>query len=217
MAAFLLSSFQAWGGASDVWRLDRNEDGIQVSSRLVEGSSVRAIRAEVDIKASFARTVALLLDASMRPRWDEICVEASVYAQVSDVEDLIYVHNALPWPVNDRDMVMRRTWAIAADGSSAQIRATAENGVLPKVAGRVRVDQADGVWTVVRTGESSVRVSTEIHVDPGGPVPAWLMNSLSVQGPYNALRNIRQLLESGDDSPGADQHARNRLQAMEGS
>ncbi len=198
----LLASFHSWGNdAVADWRLDKDEGGIQVFSREIEGSPIRAVRAEVDIKASLSRTVALLLDAAMRPRWDEICAESSIYARVSEAEDLIYVHNALPWPVSDRDMVLRRRWTIAADGSKAVIRAAIEAGVLPEVAGRVRVERADGVWTVEPIDASNVRVSTEIHADPGGPIPGWLMNSLSIQGPHQALANIRQLLESGGYTP----------------
>lgn len=197
-AGALLTASHAWGDAeANPWRMEKQQDGIRVSSRAVAGSPIRAIRAETDIRAPFATAVALLLDVSLRIRWDELCAEASVHLRVSDAEDVIYVHNDLPWPASDRDMVLRRTWSIAADGSRAQIRAAVDNDVLPEVAGRVRVPQADGVWTVVRTGDASVRVSTEIHVDPGGPVPDWLMNSLSIQAPYKALWNMRHLLESG--------------------
>lgn len=197
-AATLLAAPNTLSGpVTDPWRLEKLEGGIRVSSRAVAGSPIRAIKAEVDIRAPFTNVVALLLDVSQRTRWDETCAAASVHRQVSDVEDVVYVHNDLPWPASDRDMILRRTWLIAADGSRAQIRATVDNDVLPEVAGRVRVPQADGVWTVVRTGAASVRVSTEIHADPGGPVPDWLMNSLSIQAPHKALRNMRQLLESG--------------------
>lgn len=193
----LLASCHAWGGVvADPWHLEKQEDGIRVSSRAIDGSPIRAIRAEADIRAPFASALALLLDVSQRTRWDETCAEASVYQRVSDVEDVIYVHTDLPWPATDRDMVLRRTWSIATDRSRAQIRAAVDNNLLPEVVGRVRVPQADSVWTVLRTGAASVRVSTEIHADPGGPVPDWLMNSLSIQGPYKALRNMRHLLES---------------------
>ncbi|MDD3765417.1 MAG: START domain-containing protein [Nevskiales bacterium] len=203
LAAGLLSApFRLWGAESaDTWHLDRQEDGIAVYSRAVEGSQVRAIRAEADIAAAFGDTVALLLDAPMRPAWDEICAEATVVRRVSDREDLIYVHNDLPWPVSDRDMLLRRHWSIAADGSRAQIRAAAAEDGPPPMAGRVPVRQADGVWTVQRTGVASVHLSTVVHAEPGGPIPAWLTNALSVQGPYNALRNIRHLLESGAYPP----------------
>lgn len=208
----LLAVFPAWGAATaDPWRTEKQEDGVRISSRAVVGSPIRAIKAEADIRAPFASVVALLLNVSLRPRWDETCAEASVYLKVSDAEDVIYVHSDLPWPANDRDMVLRRNWSIAADGSRAQIRAAVDNDVLPKVAGRVRVPQADGIWTVVRTGDASVRVSSEIHANPGGSMPDWLMNSLSIQGPYKALWNLRHLLES---KAGLDSRAADRLQQI---
>lgn len=202
MLCMLMASLCAWGASdADDWRSEKNEDGIHVYSRAVEGSAVRAIKAQVDVDVAFDTAVSLLLDVSQRPRWDELCAEASVVRQVSETEDLIYVHNDLPWPVSDRDMVLRRVWAFDADHSRVQIRSNLVDGVLPEVDGRVRMAQADGVWSVERSGESGVRIMTEVHVDPGGPVPDWLLNSLSVQGPYKALGKIRSLLESGDYSP----------------
>lgn len=198
----LLASMCAWGeGDTGGWRPEKSGDGIHVYSRAVEGSSVRAVKAEVAVDAAFEDAVALLLDASQRPRWDELCTEASVVRQVSETEDVVYIHNDLPWPVSDRDMVLRRVWSVDADRSRAQIRASVIDGVLPEIAGRVRVTHADGVWTIKRGDATGVRITTEIHADPGGPVPDWLMNALSVQGPYKALRNIRHLLKSSRSAP----------------
>src|SRR3546814_1368343 len=90
------SSELAWGAATaDPWRTEKQEDGVRVSSRAVVGSPIRAIKAEADIRAPFASVVALLLNVSLRPRWDETCAEASVYLKVSDAEDVIYVHSDL--------------------------------------------------------------------------------------------------------------------------
>ena len=201
----LLASVCAWGeGDTGSWRPEKSGDGIHVYSRAVEGSSVRAVKAEVAVDAAFEDAVALLLDASQRPRWDELCAEASIVRRVSETEDVAYIHNDLPWPVSDRDMVLRRIWSVDADRSRAQIRASVMDGVLPEIAGRVRVTHADGVWTIERGDAAGVHITTEIHADPGGPVPDWLMNALSVQGPYKALRNIRHLLESREGDPGPE-------------
>ena len=198
VVAALFSPLSLWGGENTiVWRIDKYKEGIKVSSRQIAGSAVRVVRTEVDINAPFDRVFALLLDASQRPRWDTVCAEASVHKQLSDSEDIIYIVNDLPWPVSDRDMVLRRQWSMTADGSQARIHASAENQLLPRVEGRVRVEKAEGVWTVLRTGASTVRVRAVLHAEPGGPIPSWLMNTLAVQGPYNAMAKLRQILESG--------------------
>jgi hypothetical protein len=186
-----------WGGETmTVWRVDKYEDGIKVSSREIHGSATREVKAEVEINAPFDKAFALLLDASQRPRWDKVCAEASVYKKLSESEDIIYVVNDLPWPVSDRDMLLRRQWSVAPDGSQARIRSLSDNTIRLKVDGRVRVEKAEGTWTLVRTGSSSVSLSTVIHAEPGGPIPGWLINALSVNGPYNALHSLRQILES---------------------
>ncbi|WP_286695391.1 START domain-containing protein [Spongiibacter sp. UBA1325] len=186
-----------WGGESmKVWRVDKYEDGIKVSSREIHDSATREVKAEVDINAPFEKAFALLLDTGQRPRWDKVCTEASVYKKLSESEDIIYVVNDLPWPVSDRDMLLRRQWSVAPDGSQARILSHADNTIPSIVDDRVRVEKAEGTWTLVRTGSSSVRLSTVIHAEPGGPIPGWLINALSVNGPYNALHSLRQILES---------------------
>ena len=32
------------------------------------------------------------------------------------------------------------------------------------------------------------------HLDPAGPLPAWLVNKLAVDSPYSSLKNIKRII-----------------------
>lgn len=51
-------------------------------------------------------TISSPVDPALRPQWDEQCAESFLYKQVSDTQELVYIHSQLPWPVTDRDMAL---------------------------------------------------------------------------------------------------------------
>ena len=47
---------------------------------------------------------------------------------------------------------------------------------------------------------SDLKVSYFLNVDPGGSIPAWLVNLAVAEGPYESFRNLkRQLSEVRQD------------------
>ncbi|MGJ8669971.1 MAG: START domain-containing protein [Oceanococcus sp.] len=179
------------------WVLERDKDGIQVYSREVAGSALRAVRAQTQVKATLTSAVALLRDVPARPNWDTMCEQAYIHEQSSSDEELIYLHNDLPWPVTDRDMVLKRVWSFSPSGDFARVQETAVAGVIPVDPKKVRLETVDGFWEVSKLEQGLTQLRTQAHLEPGGPLPSWLINRLSVQAPYDILQRIREQLELG--------------------
>ena len=51
------------------------------------------------------------------------------------------------------------------------------------------------LWTLIPKGNGRVDVSYELIVDPGGWIPAWLVNMTMAVGPYNTILNMREELK----------------------
>ncbi|MEX1665537.1 START domain-containing protein [Zhongshania arctica] len=173
------------------WRLERDEGAVQVYSRAVEGSSIRAVRGVTWIDSSLIRIVNLLWDPTVRPTWDKYCGETYTLESRSAREKFVYVHTELPWPVRDRDMVNSVTWEQAPDTLVVTMRAVATKGFLPRKKDRVRVVQSWSTWTLTPLSGGGVAVEFSAHIDPAGPLPSWLINTLSVESPYDILKRLR--------------------------
>lgn len=181
-------------GDSSGWELIKNKAGISIHAREITGSAIREVRGEMLVQASLSRLVTLLKAPELRQSWDEHCAESTLQKRLSDTQDLIYLHMALPWPVKDRDMVMQTQWA--QDSKTLQVSAVSRaiTGQPAANNGKVRVKIASHDWLLTPLDDQWVRVKTTLHLDPEGPIPAWLINSLSVDGPYRSLDKIRDIL-----------------------
>ncbi|MGJ8686895.1 MAG: START domain-containing protein [Spongiibacteraceae bacterium] len=185
-------------GWAEEWRLERDRHGIKVYSRAVEGSMFRAVRGVATVDGTMARLVTLLKDPTLRSRWDQFCGESYVFETRSNAEQLVYVHSKLPWPVTDRDMLNRVQWGQGSDSGTVTMQSVATRNILPAKSGRVRVVEGWNDWQLRSLPNGKVEIITSAHLDPAGPLPSWLLNSLSVESPYDMLRRLSTL--AGDKS-----------------
>ena len=200
--AFLLQFNHAYAAADD-WTLERDKNGVQVYSKPVAGSDLNAVRGVTTVQSSMERLVTILRDPQLRPRWDKLCGDSYLHESVSANEELVYVHTKMPWPVSDRDMLLRTVWEQDPNTLVVTMTGSGTQGVMPEKSGRVRVVQANQDFTLTPVGNGVVEISSYIHLDPAGPLPSWLINSLSVESPYDALSRLKVLVT---DSSIADQH-----------
>jgi hypothetical protein len=181
-------------GVEDSWNLERDRAGIQVYSKPVAGSNLNAIRGVTSIQVTMNHLVTILRDPTLRPRWDKLCGESYLYKTVSANEELVYVHSEMPWPVSDRDMLLRTVWAQDPNTLVVTMTGSGTQNILPEKSGRVRVVQAQQDFVLTPMGNGIVEVTSYIHLDPAGPLPSWLINSLSVESPYDALSRLKVLI-----------------------
>jgi hypothetical protein len=57
------------------------------------------------------------------------------------------------------------------------------------------VSDSKGKWVITPIGNGQVNVEYNIHLDPGGTLPSWLINMFATQGPMNIFRNIKVELQ----------------------
>lgn len=179
------------------WSLVKNSDDIRVYSRKAEGSEFNEMRAVTTLNANMVAVVGLLRDYEARNRWDGFSGETLVYKIISPTEELVYLHSDLPWPVSDRDMLMHVRWSQNSETGVVSMESSAMEYKLAPQADRVRVTNARQSWTLTPAGEGKIELRAKIFLDPAGPLPGWLLNTLSVETPYDAFNKIRNVLKEG--------------------
>ena len=179
---------------ADGWKLVKDKSGIQVYSKPVENSPINAVRAEMVVDSSLNRLVGILYDPEVRPSWDEMCGEAYFHKRMSSTEYLAYVHTKLPWPVKDREVIARVIWSQDPVSLKVLQQGSAVVDAMPQRKDRVRVSTATTNWELLPLEHGKVKLSLFFHADPAGPIPAWLINRLSIDSPYKMLRNIEKLV-----------------------
>ncbi|WP_374972369.1 START domain-containing protein [Spongiibacter marinus] len=198
LLCLILTQFEFALAGGEGWNLVRDKNGIQVFRRPVEDSQIDAVRGVTTVESSLGRLLSIILDPARRMEWDKFCGESYLYETVNENEELVYVHSDMPWPVSDRDMLMRVSWEQDPETLVVNVNGEGTKGVLPVQKDRIRVTQASHSWVLTPLENGLIEVETVAHLDPAGPLPAWLINMLSVESPYDALLRISNMAKNSN-------------------
>jgi hypothetical protein len=195
LSAFVFTLFSSFNFSnSEGWVLQKNESGIAVYTREREGSAIKEVRVVNKVRASLSSIVALMLETTNYPSWIYGCVESSPLKVVNEKEMYNYQVTDLPWPLTDRDVICHFT--ISQDTSSGIITMTktAVPEFIPEKKSMVRLHHYDSEYRLIPLAHDSVRVELELSIDPGGNLPAWMININLVTGPFKTTEAmIKQL------------------------
>jgi hypothetical protein len=72
------------------------------------------------------------------------------------------------------------------------------NGIpdyIPHIKGIVRMEKADGFWLLNSLDGKKINITYQMHVEPGGIIPAWLVNPFIKNVPYSTFEELRKIVE----------------------
>ncbi|HVS94344.1 MAG TPA: START domain-containing protein [Mucilaginibacter sp.] len=181
--------------AQGEWELKMENDGIKVYTGTMPDSKIKAIKVECTYNATPAQLVATIMDVSTAPDWVYHVKSAVLLKQVSPAELYYYSEVNLPWPAANRDYVAHLIVSQDPNTRVVTIDGPAVPGWVPVKKGVVRIDHSIGKWTIIPTGPNQVRVVYTIHLDPGGSLPAWLVNMFATDAPVQIFKSLRTQLQ----------------------
>lgn len=192
---FLLLFCSVASQAQDKWELRIDQDSIRVYTAHTEESKIKVIRADFTIRASREELVRELLRADRYVEWQYNAERCEVIEVVSDDEIVYYCEVSAPWPVSNRDLVIRLKVVNNTGPRSFRITTVNDPKPYPGPKDVVRVPMSRGEWHVTEVGPRMLKVYYTMRIDPGGNIPAWLVNLVAAQAPYQTFRNLKQRLE----------------------
>ena len=174
------------------WTEKLNKNGVVVYLRPSDNSKVKSTKSVVTINASAEKIKSVILDIANYPEWVFKCTKTSVLSKTNNKDIYYYQYTDAPFPVSDRDMVLLLTESEKENEITITIKSQPDK--IPKNDGVVRVKLFDSTWRI-RKVKDKTEVTNEITTDPGGSVPAWLINSVITTGPYNTMLYLKQIAE----------------------
>ncbi|MBT6548549.1 MAG: hypothetical protein HOM53_04685, partial [Gammaproteobacteria bacterium] len=156
-----------------------------------QGSNFAAVRAEMILEdVRLSSLVALIDDPSACALLEARCAASYTVERVSATEQFVYRHNDMPFPIKDRDVVMHFVWTQDPVSGVVVLDNRNIDGVLPENPRRIRLPSAISGWRFEPLGDGRVLASSEGHLEPGASLPAWLLNSLLVDAPFNTMEAV---------------------------
>jgi len=185
----VMISLPAFGAG---WEVILNDDGIRVSTREIEGQALPAFKGTGMVHAPMVDVLAVLTDTPRRVEWVHKCSDSRLLKQVTEKNRVIYSRTKAPWPVSDRDVVVRTRSSVDWEKKEIMIRFKGERSFpFPELEGVVRIPRIKGFYRLQAVGEEKTRVTYQIDASPGGSLPDWLAELTSQKIPYETIMGLR--------------------------
>lgn len=196
LLAFALPLFnQLAVSAQTVWKLSTEKDGMKIYTGQVPDSKIKAVKVECDMEAKASQLVALVLDVNKSAEWMYHTRVSTMIKQVSPAELYYYSEVNLPWPTHNRDFVAHLTASQNPDTKVVVIDGPAVKSMVPEKKNVVRVNNSTGKWMITPCGSDHIKVVYTLHVEPGGSLPAWIVNMFAAEGPLKVFEQLRVQLQ----------------------
>lgn len=187
---YLITGFFSFGTTSvqtSPWELKKDEDGIKVYTRLIEGSSIKEFKAIGTLPVAAEQIFAVLKDVKNYPDWIEDVQFAKMITDNGDALSFYYQLD-LPWPVKNRDMALDMNITNTPD--SIILKLTNNKDIEPLNDDFIRMYNVVGQWSLYPISATSTEVTHQFLADPEGSIPAWVINVFIVEGPYKSMKNL---------------------------
>lgn len=197
--ALLLTLGSVTASASEAWVLARDRAGIQVWTRAVPGYPIREFKAVTVVKTSLNGLVALIMDTPRAAEW--IYRTNRIDLIKRDDERgyfLIQAYMDFPWPMNNRDAIMEGSVTQDSKGVVTVISRTVKSPVQPVPDGYVRMLDMLGTWQFKPLSDGMVEITMQGRANPGGSIPASVINLLVHETPYKTLQGLRRVIANPD-------------------
>jgi hypothetical protein len=198
--SFILLFFCFWfepNYAQGDWKEVRNEQQIKVYTRTVKGYDIKELKIIANFDASAQSFVALLLDVASQPKYLFACKHTELVQAKSKQEQIYYQQVNMPWPLSDRDGYFQQISYSNQVNKAIVFETKAVGHLYPIKSEYVRIPVLKATWTIQATSAKSIIGEYQVVIDPGGEVPAWLINLFIDKAPFETVLNMRKLLATG--------------------
>jgi hypothetical protein len=174
--------------------LVKHKNGIEVYTATGGHGGLKLIKVSAEMTGSLERVKQIFTDIASQPEWVYGTRKAYLVKKQDENNLLYYNETGLPWPASNRDVVIRMMLETEPGLKKLVVRQEAEPGSVPANKGLVRVEHLSGLWRFTETGNNKLKATYSIDIDPGGSLPAFVVNMFVAKGPYETFIKLQQLL-----------------------
>jgi hypothetical protein len=187
----VLFTFSA--AAQDNWKLVKEETGIKVYTKFESGSEYKAFKAEMQVSCKIENIIAVLKNSDSINNWIVNCKGIKLLKTEGN-DQFYYIETSLPFPFKNRDMVYQFQY-IGINSDRVKVNVIGIPHYIPAREGIVRMAKTNGYWLLTSVDSNKTSVTYQMHVEPGGLIPAWLANPFIVNVPFSTFKELRKIIQ----------------------
>lgn len=182
--------------AQSEWDLFKEEDGIKVFFREASDSNIKEVLIRTRFQAPLPSMVTLINDVKNYHTWMDHCKEVKKLASYSPTDYVYYNLASFPWPLNDREYVMKTQMTQDPESLTIYFKSSAVPDFIPRNKAYIRVPETLSEWTMRPLPNGFLELEYYLKSDPGGSIPAWLVNMALKTKPFKTMQKLRELAQS---------------------
>lgn len=181
----------------DPWVLVRRHGAIRVYRRRDDHERLKTFRGVMRMQlADEYALVALANDYEALPEWVHFIRHVEEIKRDGPLRRWLRFTTNLPWPLHDREAVLRMNVEQRRDAHEDAIWMDIENApdLIEPDPDYLRFPQLHGYSGMRRLPGDEVEVVYQMVVNPGGQIPVWLVNRVLRDAPFFTLAQLRRMV-----------------------
>ncbi len=179
------------------WELVKDENGIKVFTRENNGSQLKEFKGITQINTSLASLITLYYDRESYHEWFFACENSMLLKEISFRERYFYTVTGAPWPISHRDIIIHSILTQNPDSKEVLITEVGIKNFIPENTDMVRVTEMEGFFKFTPIKDDVIEVTYQCYSNPGGILPAFLINTAAVDCPFVTLSNMKSIVKKG--------------------
>lgn len=175
------------------WRFVKETSGVKVYYRSTANSNLNEVKIQTTFNSNLSAIVEALRDVNAYRDWVYKTDFSYTVKEFGNNEMEYYNRLNFPFPLDDRDVVIHSK--ISQDPQTKVVTSVsyAKLDIVPEKKNVVRIKDFHSKWTLVAK-KDMVFGEYVFKSNPGGNIPAWLINLSLDEGPIKTIQNLKQQL-----------------------
>lgn len=177
------------------WKLSKEKDGIRIYQSAVKYSNYKSIKVECTLEGSYDKLMAVLNNVSGHKDWVYHSKISYMIKRINPDELYYYTEASLPWPMSNRDAVVHLKMDRDSLDRFLKITSISVPDYIAEKSGKVRVTKSTVIWNVTMPTTKTINIIYIFEAEPGGSLPAWVVNMFADKGPYETFKKLGEVLK----------------------
>ena len=177
-------------------------NGVHVWRREEPATGVMSFKGEITTDVQIGKLVAVFADRNQRKYWVDRYADSKTIEKPGPLSELYWIKFKLPFPISDRDYVLRADGVLDADKRvfTANIKSVSDaRKGNDDCCVRATVNRTFYRFTALKGGKTKLEV--EVNTDPKGLLPNWLVNLIQKEWPSKTLNGLLKRVRASDSAP----------------
>ncbi len=174
----------------------KTQNGIKVYGCELPNSNFNAVKAEFEINATLVQYATMALRVDRYPLWNFEARNSKLVEKFKSTELIYYSEVDAPWPVQDRDIILHMKVDQHPISKILTIQLKSLPDYLPENPEFIRIKEYWSELRVIPLSLTKSRIEYYLELNPGGEIPAWIVNFICARIPINTFTNFKNSINS---------------------